>query len=120
MTKNFDQFYKAIRAQGVPHQLYFHRGGHGGAPPDSLINRWFTRYLWGVQNGVENEPRAFIVRETNACPPRNGTVDGDQSNVTTLQVVDSSQFPRKNSTTESPPNTTERIAQVSVFWVGAC
>src|SRR5262245_15873100 len=92
MTKNMDQFYAALRANGVPHQLYFHRGGHGGAPPDSMINRWFTRYLFGVQNGVENEPRAFIVRETNACPPRTGTVDGDQSNVTTLQVLDSSQF----------------------------
>src|SRR5262249_5555061 len=24
---------------------------------------WFTRYLYGVQNGVENDPRAWIVRE---------------------------------------------------------
>jgi X-Pro dipeptidyl-peptidase len=27
-----------------------------------LMNRWFTRYLWGVENGVENDPRAWIVR----------------------------------------------------------
>ena len=27
------------------------------------MNRWFTRYLHGIQNGVENEPRAWIVRE---------------------------------------------------------
>jgi X-Pro dipeptidyl-peptidase len=27
------------------------------------MNRWFTRYLYDVQNGVENDPRAWIVRE---------------------------------------------------------
>jgi X-Pro dipeptidyl-peptidase len=27
------------------------------------MNRWFTRYLHGVENGVEDDPRAFIVRE---------------------------------------------------------
>ena len=63
-----------LKANGTPYQLYFHRGGHGGAPPDSLINRWFTRYLWGVPNGVENEPKAWVVREANACPSRAATV----------------------------------------------
>ncbi|MCK5652912.1 MAG: Xaa-Pro dipeptidyl-peptidase, partial [Gemmatimonadetes bacterium] len=28
-----------------------------------LMNRWFTRYLYGVENGVENDPKAWIVRE---------------------------------------------------------
>lgn len=27
-----------------------------------MRNRWFTRYLYGVRNGVENDPKAFIVR----------------------------------------------------------
>jgi X-Pro dipeptidyl-peptidase len=27
------------------------------------MNRWFTRYLYGVENGVENDPKAWIVRE---------------------------------------------------------
>jgi predicted acyl esterase len=92
MTKNFDQFYGALRAQNVPHMLYFHRGGHGGAPPDVLINRWFTRYLYGVQNGVESLPRAWIVREANACPPRQTTAVGDQSNTASLTVADSSRL----------------------------
>jgi X-Pro dipeptidyl-peptidase len=43
--------------------MYFHQGGHGGAPPLEMMNRWFTRYLLGVENGVENDPRAWIVRE---------------------------------------------------------
>ena len=63
MTKNMAQFYEAIKARGVPHQLWFHQGGHGGSPPLKQLNRWFTRYLWGVQNNVENDPIAWIVRE---------------------------------------------------------
>lgn len=47
----------------VPLVQYFHQGGHGGDPPFSLMNKWFTRFLYGVKNGVENGPKAFIVRE---------------------------------------------------------
>src|SRR5689334_10205160 len=57
----------------VPLQFYFHQGGHGGGPPLEMQNKWFTRYLYGVQNGVENDPKAWIVRETDpnaaAAPP---------------------------------------------------
>ena len=62
MTKNAAQFYEALKAQGVPHQFYFHQGGHGGAPPDFLLNLWFTKYLWGQDNGVENLPKSWVVR----------------------------------------------------------
>lgn len=55
--------YEALKKNGVPHQAYFHQGGHGGAPPHEMMNRWFTRYLYGVDNGVETDPRAWIVRE---------------------------------------------------------
>jgi X-Pro dipeptidyl-peptidase len=54
---------QALKANGVPVQIFYHQGGHGGAPPLDLMNRWFTRYLYGVQNGVENDPKAWIVRE---------------------------------------------------------
>ncbi len=52
----------------VPLQMYFHQGGHGGAPPMEMMNRWFTRYLYGVQNGVEKDPQAWIVREAVPVP----------------------------------------------------
>jgi X-Pro dipeptidyl-peptidase len=55
--------YETLKAQGIPVQAYYHQGGHGGPPPMELMNRWFTRYLYGIQNGVENDPRAWIVRE---------------------------------------------------------
>jgi predicted acyl esterase len=92
MTKNAAQFYEALKQQGVPHMFYFHQGGHGGSPPDVLINSWFTRYLYGVQNGVENLPRSWVVREAASCPPRQTTVTGDQSNTATLAVADTSPF----------------------------
>jgi X-Pro dipeptidyl-peptidase len=54
---------EAVRANGVPVQMYFHQGGHGGEPPIGMMNRWFTRYLLGVNNGVEQDPRSYVVRE---------------------------------------------------------
>ncbi len=90
MTKNAAQFYDAIKANGVPHQFFFHQGGHGGSPPDVMLNRWFTRYLYGVPNGVEAQPKSWVVREATACPPREATVVGDQSNTATLTVADTS------------------------------
>ncbi|WP_146403982.1 Xaa-Pro dipeptidyl-peptidase [Planctomycetes bacterium CA13] len=57
---------EALKAKGVPTQAFFHQGGHGGPPPMKMMNRWFTRYLHGVENDVENDPRAWIVRESDA------------------------------------------------------
>ncbi len=53
----------------VPLQFYYHQGGHGGNPPLEMMNKWFTRYLYGVKNGVENDPKAWIVRESDSNPP---------------------------------------------------
>ncbi|MFK7946246.1 MAG: Xaa-Pro dipeptidyl-peptidase [Saprospiraceae bacterium] len=61
-------FYKAIKAKGIPTQLYYHQGGHGGEPPMKMMNRWFTRYLHGVENGVENDAPVQIVREGSSEP----------------------------------------------------
>jgi predicted acyl esterase len=93
MTKNAAQFLDALKQQGVPHEFYFHQGGHGGAPPDVLVNRWFSRYLYGVQNGVESMPKSYVVREPATCPTRQSTVTGDQSNTATLTVADTSALP---------------------------
>ena len=54
---------QALKERGVPVQIFYHQGGHGGAPPLEQMNRWFTRYLYGVENGVEQDPKAWIVRE---------------------------------------------------------
>ncbi len=53
----------ALKERDVPVQIYYHQGGHGGPPPLELMNRWFTRYVVGVENGVEDDAKAWIVRE---------------------------------------------------------
>ncbi len=57
------RIYEALKKKGVPVQAFFHQGGHGGPPPMKMMNRWFTRYLHGIENDVEKDPRAWIVRE---------------------------------------------------------
>lgn len=54
----------------VPLVQYFHQGGHGGDPPFDLMNKWFTRFLYGVENGVENGPKSYVVRERAPGEPR--------------------------------------------------
>jgi X-Pro dipeptidyl-peptidase len=63
MPEHSVRIYEAVKAKGVPAQAFFHQGGHGGAPPMKMMNRWFTRYLYGVENGVEKDARSWIVRE---------------------------------------------------------
>ena len=63
--------FEALSAKGVPCQMYLHQNGHGGlppfdAPPFDIMNRWFTHYLHGVNNGVENDPQLHVVREGDA------------------------------------------------------
>lgn len=59
------RIYEAVKAKGVPAQIFFHQGGHGGPPPMKMMNRWFTRYLHGIENNVEEDPKAWIVREAD-------------------------------------------------------
>jgi X-Pro dipeptidyl-peptidase len=61
------RIHQALKGR-VPLQAYFHQGGHGGAPPLEMMNKWFTRYLYGVENGVEKEPKSWIVREAEPAP----------------------------------------------------
>jgi hypothetical protein len=58
-----------------------------------LVNYWFSHFLYGVDNGVQNMPHSWVERENNACPPRQSTVTGDQADTATLTVADSSAFP---------------------------
>src|SRR5215475_286928 len=68
-TKQAAQWYEALKRQGTPHKIWWHQFGHRDPylinRDDWLrtLNRWFTRYLYGVENGVEAEPRATVQRE---------------------------------------------------------
>ncbi|TVZ10193.1 X-Pro dipeptidyl-peptidase [Cellulophaga sp. RHA_52] len=71
MPEHSYRIYKAAKEKGLPTQIYYHQNGHGGPPPIKIMNRWFTRYLHGVKNGVENDKKAWIVRENDS--PNNPT-----------------------------------------------
>lgn len=65
MPEHSYRIYEAAKTKGLPSQIYYHQNGHGGPPPIKMMNRWFTRYLHQVENGVENDARAWIVREND-------------------------------------------------------
>jgi len=68
MPEHSFRFYQAAKEMGLPVQLYYHQGGHGGEPPFDMMNRWFTRYLHGDENQVENDAPVQIVREYERLP----------------------------------------------------
>jgi len=65
MPEHSYRIYKKAKEMGLPTQIYYHQFGHGGPPPVSMMNRWFTRYLHGIENGVENDAKAWVVREND-------------------------------------------------------
>jgi X-Pro dipeptidyl-peptidase len=65
MPEHSYRIYKKATEMGLPTQVYYHQNGHGGPPPMKMMNRWFTRYLHGIKNNVENDAKAWIVREND-------------------------------------------------------
>ena len=84
MPEHSYRIYKAAEEMGLPAKIYYHQGGHGGPPPMSMMNRWFTRFLFDVDNGVEKEPKAYIVREKDIND--NPTAYADYPNPATADV----------------------------------
>ncbi|HEY4218690.1 MAG TPA: Xaa-Pro dipeptidyl-peptidase [Gemmatimonadaceae bacterium] len=63
------RIYNEMKARGLPVSIYLHQGGHGGNPPADMVNRWFSHYLYGVDNGVEKDPPVWIVQDAAAQEP---------------------------------------------------
>lgn len=59
------RIYKKAEEMGLPVKIYYHQKGHGGPPPLSMMNKWFTKYLFGIDNDIEKGPKAWIVREND-------------------------------------------------------
>lgn len=85
MPEHSTRIFKALEKKGVPVVGYWHQGAHGGPPPFELVDKWFTKYLLGVDNGVEKGPRAFIVREGDK--PSKPTAYADWPNPDAANVV---------------------------------
>ncbi|WP_216207960.1 Xaa-Pro dipeptidyl-peptidase [Amycolatopsis aidingensis] len=62
-------WYEALRRHGVEHKIWLHQSGH--ADPISLrrqewlstLNKWYSHYLYDVDNGIEREPKSTVQRE---------------------------------------------------------
>ena len=65
MPEHSYRIYKRAKEMGIPSQIFYHQNGHGGPPPMTMMNRWFTHYLHGIDNGVQNDAKAWIVREND-------------------------------------------------------
>ncbi len=63
MPSHSTHVYLELKKRGVPAKLYLHQGGHGGDPPFAEMNRWFSHWLYGVENGAQDGPLASVVRE---------------------------------------------------------
>ncbi|MFF1608251.1 Xaa-Pro dipeptidyl-peptidase [Amycolatopsis sp. NPDC058278] len=85
-TEQVATWYEALKARGVEHKIWLHQSGH--ADPYSLrrdvwlatLNKWMSHYLYGIDNGIQNEPKATIQREDlswtdEADWPAPGTTD---------------------------------------------
>jgi len=65
-TTQFAEWWDELAEAGVPRKIWLHQTGHvdpfdvrRGAWVDTL-HRWFDRYLHGLRNGIDREPRATI------------------------------------------------------------
>lgn len=66
MPEHSYRIYNKAKEMGLETGIYYHQYGHGGPPPLPMMNKWFTHYLFGVDNGIEKETnRAWIVREND-------------------------------------------------------
>ncbi|GGQ54717.1 CocE/NonD family hydrolase [Couchioplanes azureus] len=65
-TPQFARWWDELARRGVPRKIWLHQAGHvdpfdlrRGAWVETL-HRWFDRWLQGLDNGVEREPRATL------------------------------------------------------------
>jgi len=103
------RIYKKAEEMGLPVKIYYHQKGHGGPPPLSMMNKWFTKYLFEIDNGFEKGPKAWIVREDdeNNNPTPYANYPNPEAEKVTLHLMSTSNNEgmltlKKNKTQVSP------------------
>ncbi|QXJ26285.1 Xaa-Pro dipeptidyl-peptidase [Actinomadura graeca] len=67
-VKNSVQWWNALKEAGVPRKLWLHQANHATPFRWRLeewlrqTHHWFDRYLYGLRNGIDKEPRVDIER----------------------------------------------------------
>jgi X-Pro dipeptidyl-peptidase len=68
MTKAFASWWDELAHNNIPRKIWLHKDGHGGPRGDgavafqSTLHRWMDHWLFGVDNGIMDEPRADVQR----------------------------------------------------------
>ena len=66
MTKAAVSWWDEISQHNVPRKIWLHKDGHGGprgaTDYQRTLNRWFDYWLFGVENGLMDEPMAWVQR----------------------------------------------------------
>lgn len=65
-TKQFSQWWEALKENDVPRKMWLHQGGHSGVSSNNwkqTENRWFDYWLYGIENGIMDEPKVDVQRE---------------------------------------------------------
>ena len=66
------RLWQALKANRVTASIWWHQGGHGDRPNQArqaqwrdALNRFWTHYLFGVDNGAAAMPKVIVERENN-------------------------------------------------------
>ena len=65
-TKHFSQWWAALGENGVERKLWLHQGEHSEPRSNNwreTQHRWFDYWLYGIENGITDEPIVDIERE---------------------------------------------------------
>ncbi|KFM99439.1 Xaa-Pro dipeptidyl-peptidase [Bacillus clarus] len=65
-TKQFEQWWEALEKNDIPRKMWLHQGGHGGTSSNNwqqTQNKWFDYWLYGIENGIMDEPMVDVQRE---------------------------------------------------------
>lgn len=57
------RWYDALKQRNVDHMIYWHQGGHGGPPPNDVVDRWFDHYLYGADNGIDTQRKRSLIKQ---------------------------------------------------------
>lgn len=65
-TKQFGQWWAALKENDIDRKLFLHQGGHSMPRNEKfqiLQHRWFDHWLYGIENNIMEEPAVTLQRE---------------------------------------------------------
>ncbi|MEJ3748076.1 CocE/NonD family hydrolase [Actinomycetes bacterium KLBMP 9797] len=118
-TTQAGRYWDQLVAHGVPRKLFLHDGAHVDpfySESKDLVGRWMDHWLYGLDNGVMDEPQATIVRPDGTrvtetvWPPSTATdtslylgppANGGAGSLTSTPVSGSQQFTNVTTVAEA-------------------